>query len=148
MSEQDRELRLGPAARLRIVHSSADELEVEATYAPGSPAPPNHLHPAQDESFEILEGAMEVKVGTAEARTLRAGETLEVPRGTPHMMWNAADAPARTKWVTRPPGRTEEWFRTLDSFQRRAESGAAVEAEEYARALVEYEDVFRLIPPD
>ncbi|MDQ2676945.1 MAG: cupin domain-containing protein [Actinomycetota bacterium] len=145
MSGQGSELKLGPSTRIRIVRSEADELAVEATYAPGSPAPPNHLHPSQDEFFEILEGAMQVKVGAAAERTLRAGETIDVPRATPHTMWNAADAPARTRWVTRPAGRTEEWFRTLDSFQRRAESGATIEADEYTRALGEYEDVFRLV---
>lgn len=148
MSERGAELKLGPAARIRIIRSDAEELVVEATYAAGSPAPPDHLHPEQDETFEILEGAMQVKVGAAEERTLRAGETLDVPRGTPHMMWNAADAAARTKWVTRPAGRTEEWFRTLDSFQRRTESGETVKPDEYTRALAEYRDVFRIVQPD
>ena len=60
-------------------------------------------------------------------------------------MWNAAEVPARTRWITRPAGRTEEWFRTLDSFQRRAEAGETVEPEEYTRALSEYEDVFQLV---
>jgi quercetin dioxygenase-like cupin family protein len=141
------ELKLGPTARLLIVRSSAEELEVEATYAAGSAAPPNHLHPEQDEAFEILEGSMQVRIDGGPERTLSAGETLEVPRGTPHTMWNAADVPARTRWSTRPAGRTEGWFRTLDSFQRRAEAGEAIEPEEYTSAFAEYQDVFRLAPP-
>jgi hypothetical protein len=47
--------------------------------------------------------------------------------------------------VTRPAGRTEEWFRTLDAFQRRAEAGGTVEGHEYTRALEEYSDVFQLV---
>jgi uncharacterized cupin superfamily protein len=140
----DSELRLGPTARLRIVRSDDEELEVEATYAPGSAAPPNHFHPAQDEAFEILEGSMQVRIDGGPETTLGAGETLDVPRGTPHTMWNGADVPARTRWITRPAGRTEGWFRTLDSFQRRTEAGETVEPQEYARALEDFEDVFQL----
>jgi len=143
----DSELKLGPTARLRVVRTDTEELEVEATYAPGSQAPPNHLHPSQDEHFEILEGTMQVQLDGEPERTLSAGETLDVPRGTPHIMWNGADAPARTRWITRPAGRTEEWFRILDSFQRRTESGETVAGEEYGRALEEYADVFQLVLP-
>ena len=139
------ELKLSPTARLRVVRSDAEELEVEATYAPGSQAPPNHLHPDQDEHFEILEGAMQVVIAGEPERTVGKGEKLDVPRGTPHVMWNGADEPATTRWVTRPAGRTEEWFRTLDSFQRRIDAGETVEGDEYARALDEYADVFRLV---
>ena len=143
----DSELRLGPTARLRIVRSDDEELEVEAIYSPGSAAPPNHFHPAQDEAFEILEGSMQVRIDGGPETTLSAGETLDVPRGTPHTMWNGADVPARTRWITRPAGRTEGWFRTLDSFQRRTEAGETVEPQEYVRALEDFEDVFRLAPP-
>ena len=141
------ELKLGPTALVRVVRSDPEELEVEATYAPGGQAPPNHLHPDQDEHFEILEGAMQVVIGDGPEQTAGEGETLDVARGTPHVMWNAADAPTRTRWITRPAGRTEEWFRALDSFQRRIEAGETVAGDEYVRALEEYADVFRIVPP-
>lgn len=144
MSDAGSELKLGPTALLRVVRRDPDELEVEATYAAGSAAPPNHLHPGQDEAFEILEGSMQVRIDGGPEQTLQAGETLDVPRGTPHTMWNGADFPARTKWITRPAGRTEDWFRTLDSFQRRTEAGETVEPEEFTNALAEFEDVFRI----
>ncbi len=89
---------------------------------------------------------MQVRIDGGPERTLSAGETLEVPRGTPHTMWNGADVPARTRWVTRPAGRTLGWFRTLDSFQRRGEAGETIEPEEYTTAFAEYQDVFRLAP--
>jgi mannose-6-phosphate isomerase-like protein (cupin superfamily) len=143
----DSELKLGPTARIRIVRCDAEMLEVEATYSAGSAPPPNHLHPAQDEEFEILEGSMQVRIDDGPERTLGAGEKLEVPRGTPHTMWNGADVPARTSWITRPAGRTEGWFRTLDSFQRRAEADVSIEPAEYTTAFEEYQDVFRLAPP-
>jgi mannose-6-phosphate isomerase-like protein (cupin superfamily) len=140
------ELKLGPTARIRIVRSDPEALEVEATYAASSAPPPNHLHPAQDEHFEILEGAMQVSIDGAPERTLAAGETLDVPRATAHVMWNAQETETRTRWITRPAGRTEEWFRTLDSFQRRLEAGEEIAPDEYARALEEFADVFRIVP--
>jgi uncharacterized cupin superfamily protein len=144
VSEAGAELKLGPTAVVRVIRSDAELLEVEATYASGSAAPPNHLHPGQDEAFEILEGSMQVRLDGGPERTLQAGERLDVPRGTPHTMWNSADVPARTRWITRPAGRTEAWFRTLDSFQRRTEAGEIVAPEEFGNALAEFEDVFRV----
>ncbi len=57
------------------------------------------------------------------------------------------DSPARTRWITRPAVRTEEWFRTLDSLHRRSAEGG-VEPEEYVKLLEEYQDVFRLVLPE
>jgi hypothetical protein len=45
---------------------------------PGSPFPPSHLHPAQDEHFEVEQGRMLFVVDGAE-RIRSAGETLDIP---------------------------------------------------------------------
>ncbi|MBV9167829.1 MAG: cupin domain-containing protein [Solirubrobacterales bacterium] len=47
-------------------------------------------------------------------RVLRTGDTLTIPRATPHKMWNADTEPASALWRTHPAGRTASWFRTLD----------------------------------
>src|SRR6476661_3853307 len=88
-------IRLGPHQTLQVVSSTEDLLELEAEWAPGSTEPPAHLHPGQDERFEVLEGELTVVIGDEEPRTLHAGETLLIPRGTAHRMWNAAATPAR-----------------------------------------------------
>ena len=55
---------------------------VEVTYGePGKP-PPKHLHPAQDEHFEVLVGRADARRSAGTERVLRAGETLDIPRGT------------------------------------------------------------------
>ena len=61
-------------------------LEVEAEWQPESSKPPVHFHPSQDERFEVSEGELRVNLD-GEERTLRAGDTLVIPRGTPHSMW-------------------------------------------------------------
>jgi len=97
---------------LKIVRSDESLLEMEAGYAPKSPAPPEHFHPSQEERFVILKGAMTARVA-GEVRELRTGDTLVLPAGTPHSMWNAGDERAVVKWETRPALRTERLFRDL-----------------------------------
>ena len=140
MSEK---LSLGPHDSLEIRSSTPEALEVEASYRPGGSPPPAHFHPAQDEHFEILEGAMRVRVGSEE-RELEAGAEIEIGRGQVHQMWNPGEVPARVRWVTTPGGRTEEWFRVLDGLFR--EGGEIAEGREvdFGALLEEYADVFRL----
>jgi quercetin dioxygenase-like cupin family protein len=44
---------------IEILSSDQEALLLEATYLPGKP-PPKHLHPEQDEHFEVLEGEVRV----------------------------------------------------------------------------------------
>jgi quercetin dioxygenase-like cupin family protein len=108
-------VRLGPHQTLRVLASGPEALELEAEWTPGSAEPVAHVHPSQDERFEVLEGELAVIAGDGERRTLTAGETLEIPRGTVHRMWNAGDRPARATWRVTPALRTEEMFRTIAS---------------------------------
>jgi quercetin dioxygenase-like cupin family protein len=102
--------------KLRLVRTAAetngDLLEMEATYEPGSVEPLEHFHPNQDEHFEIVTGTIEARIG-GERRTLRAGDSVDVPAGTVHAMWNGGDGEASVRWETRPALRTEEFFRTI-----------------------------------
>ena len=105
-------IRLGPHQTLEVLESAPEALLVEARWEPGGHPPLAHLHPQQDEDFEILEGALAVRLGD-EQRTLTAGERLHIPRGTVHAMWNAGDEPARATWRVSPALRTEDMFRTI-----------------------------------
>jgi hypothetical protein len=42
-------------------------VEIDATYPPGAPAPPRHLHPSQEEHFTVLSGRMTVSRVAADA---------------------------------------------------------------------------------
>jgi hypothetical protein len=93
----------------------------------------------------VLEGELTTRVDGAE-RVLRAGDTLDIPRGVAHQMWNAGDEPARVVWRTSPAGRTLEWFETLDALQREGRVDGKGMPGPLAMAvyLTEYRDVFRL----
>ena len=102
--------------RLRLVETAAETggelLEMEATYGEGAVLPPEHLHPSQDERFEVLEGAVRAIIGGVERR-YETGETFDVPAATPHQM--TGDGPARVRWQVRPALRTAEFFERLYS---------------------------------
>lgn len=139
-------LRLTPTEALTVRSSTPEALEVEVEYGPGGSPPPAHLHPEQDEAFRVLEGTLRVRLD-GEERALTAGETLEIPHGAAHQMWNPDVAPVRASWTTSPPGRTEEWFRALDRLQREGRVGrnGMPGPLAFAALLTEYRDVFRLV---
>jgi mannose-6-phosphate isomerase-like protein (cupin superfamily) len=135
-------LRLSPNSTLEIRASDPEAFEVEATYDPGGSPPPSHLHPRQDEHFEVLEGAMRVIVG-GEERVLETGDELDIPRETAHQMWNSGEAPARLRWVTKPPGRTEDFFRALDEVM--PDDGGMPDLEPMLELLKRFDDTFVLV---
>jgi mannose-6-phosphate isomerase-like protein (cupin superfamily) len=61
-----------------------------------------------EESYEILEGALEVCVD-GEGRTVRAGEKATVPADVPHTLRNASAEPVRIETAER--GLQEPRFR-------------------------------------
>ena len=110
MAHEGQEL-AGPGGhRLRLLRVEPELLEMEASYSGESGMPPEHLHPSQDEHFEVLEGAVQTIIAGVERR-YEAGESFDVPAGTPHQM--AGDGPARFRWEVRPALRTAEFFKTL-----------------------------------
>ena len=91
---------------------------MEQSYEADAEAPPRHYHPSQDEHFEVLEGSIALRVGH-EHRTVPAGESFDIPRGTVHTM-GPAGGPATVRWEVRPALRTEEFLtQTPDEFSDR-----------------------------
>jgi mannose-6-phosphate isomerase-like protein (cupin superfamily) len=68
---------------------------------PGRPIAGLHLHRADDEAWIVLEGTLAFRVGEEE-RTVVAGDSILVTRGTPHSYWNPAPEPARYLLVMTP----------------------------------------------
>lgn len=114
--------RLTGSETLTVTAHTPELLEVEAEWAAGAKPPPPHLHPAQDERFAIHEGELTVEVD-GQTRTLRAGDTLDVPRDTPHRMWNSGAGPARATWQTRPALDTIGFWREMDAARRSRPTG-------------------------
>jgi quercetin dioxygenase-like cupin family protein len=127
--------------RLRLVETAAETggelLVMEATYGGSGGLPPEHLHPGQAERFEVLEGAVRAIIAGAERR-YTAGETFDVPAGTPHQM--TADEPARVRWEVRPALRTAEFFERLYG----AGPDSARAADSFVEFMAEFSDEVQL----
>ena len=65
---------------------------MEWTVHPGGYVPFEHIHINQDEIFHIQRGEMRVKLKGIE-QLGKAGETLIIPRGTPHIAFNDKEEP-------------------------------------------------------
>ena len=109
--------------------------QMRVTYSPHSDLPPSHIHPAQDETFEVLEGEMEFILDGV-PRVHAASAVVEVPSGTVHQLHNISDEPATILWSTRPALRTGEFFLALHE--------AAGDIERVVAVIAEYDDVFCL----
>ena len=75
--------------------------------------PPLHIHPAQDEIFIILEGEHLFQLGNEQHR-LTAGDTIFIPRNTPHAPAQLSDV-GRYLFFFTPSGKMEDFFRALAS---------------------------------
>ena len=76
----------------------------------GHGGPPVHIHPHQDEWFDVMEGEVLFQVG-GERETLRAGESVLGPRGIPHGFMGAGEKPAHMIIAFTPAGMMEGFFR-------------------------------------
>lgn len=127
--------------RATAASTSGAYVEVEQTYAPGSSKPPLHLHPSQDEHFTVLSGHLQAIVDGTD-HDLREGDTLDVPRGAPHQMWNAADGPTVLLWRTTPALRTDRFY--CDLWSAAAETDFQPDLMRAFQVTLRYAEEFQL----
>jgi quercetin dioxygenase-like cupin family protein len=85
---------------------------MEALVPPGG-GPPPHVHTREDETFYILEGEIEFRLGD-DTVTAGAGDFVNVPRGTVHNFLNAGSETARMILTFTPAGMEHFFLETLD----------------------------------
>lgn len=116
--DADRQLDFHPGMDMRweitrsTEDSSGEAFESTNWLDPRMPGPPTHVHPNWEESFEVIEGSLDV-CKNGEWTTLGPGGTASVPPGVPHTLRNASDEPAKTITRIRPAGRSEAFFRHM-----------------------------------
>jgi mannose-6-phosphate isomerase-like protein (cupin superfamily) len=86
-------------------------LAFNLTLTPHGKVPGAHVHPEQEERFEVLSGTMTFTLGH---RTFVAGpgETVIVPAGRRHRFSNGGDEDAHARVEVRPALHMEELFET------------------------------------
>jgi mannose-6-phosphate isomerase-like protein (cupin superfamily) len=76
----------------------------------GKGGPFRHVHPEQDEWLYALEGDFRVEVGEQKT-TLKAGDSIVMPRRIPHVWAQVGDKPGRLLVAFTPAGKMEAFFR-------------------------------------
>ena len=110
---------LNTRVEVRVSHEDgADKISVLEHQAPHGDSPPLHIHRNEDEVFHVLEGDLRVVVGGSEMRA-GAGQTLILPKGTPHTY--RVESPHGARCLTITAGKDFENF--VRAFARAAERG-------------------------
>jgi quercetin dioxygenase-like cupin family protein len=81
--------------------SGGERFVAEGIFPPGGFAGVSHIHPFQDEFFEVLAGTAAFEVA-GERRVLGTGESIDIPRGTRHTFANAGNDEMRVRLEFRP----------------------------------------------
>jgi quercetin dioxygenase-like cupin family protein len=71
-----------------------------------------HVHPSQEERFEVLRGSVGFKIGRKKI-VAGPGRRITVPAGTPHKFWNAGDDEAHFVCEVRPALQFESLIETM-----------------------------------
>lgn len=88
-------------------------LTVEAEFAPKAWSG-KHIHPAQEESFVMLSGVLDVLVD-GHWRCLQQGESVRIPKGTVHGWRNSTETVARATNTHNPGLRTQEYWERMEN---------------------------------
>lgn len=110
-------LDLGPIGAKFFIRKTAAEtegrsFEMEWELAPESGGTPIHIHPNAWESYEVLEGKLDVYVDGV-WQTLSTGERLEVESGIPHTFRNSSAEVVRVYNSHAPAMRFDQYFEGL-----------------------------------
>lgn len=123
---------INPVTGLRTVFrktaqdTGGELLQVDWIGDPGWTTGPDHVHPYQEERFEVISGKLGLRVEGVE-RVLSTGETIVAPAGSAHAAWNASsNDEVHAQIDFRPALRTETAFETLAGLARDGKTNKAV----------------------
>ncbi|MFM2139103.1 MAG: hypothetical protein RJA57_1410, partial [Bacteroidota bacterium] len=74
-----------------VLRQEGEKVYIQVRIRPHAPGPPEHLHAGFDEVLTVIEGTLSVNWEDG-VRNYGPGETVQIPRGTYHRLFNASDA--------------------------------------------------------
>jgi quercetin dioxygenase-like cupin family protein len=95
----------------------ATEAETDGAYfvmeglVPPGGGPPPHIHHTQAETFYVVEGQLEIKLGD-QVYQATAGDFVHISKGTPHAFFNGTQTLAKMVLTFVPAGDIEHFFRS------------------------------------
>jgi len=147
---------LNPVTGLRTMfrktaeETSGELLQVDWIGEPSWTTGPDHVHPRQEERFEVLSGRLGLRADGIE-RVHGVGDVIVVSAGSPHAAWNAGDDEVHVLVDFRPALRTETAFETLAGLARDGKTnraGAPKNPLRLALILREFEkEIYFVRPP-
>ena len=108
-----------------------------ATFPPGTFVPP-HAHSGQDEYLYILEGRLDFWLD-GEETSAGPGDTVRLPLGRPHGIFNKSDGTVKCLFWVAPTGRLPELFWGIHNMKEQTPDAVVALAAEH--------DVHFLPPP-
>jgi quercetin dioxygenase-like cupin family protein len=105
-----------------VFHQTTDDtggelLAFELVLDPHGQVPGGHVHPVQEERFEVVSGTMRFRKGLKTV-VATAGDVVVVPPGTYHRFTNGGDGPAVVRVEVTPALRMEELYETAVALAR------------------------------
>lgn len=91
-------------ARLKVLNEPVEGggyALIEGSHPVGEPRIRDHVHLKHEETFVVLEGQYEVRLGQ-QIVVAAAGDYVVIPRGTPHTYRNPGPSPARVLNIISP----------------------------------------------
>ena len=97
---------------LTSAQTGGEKVVFETYVQPGGFVAARHVHPLQEERFEVLDGSVGFRVrGTS--FVAERGERITIPAKTPHTFWNAGDGVARFLCEVQPALGFERLIETM-----------------------------------
>lgn len=135
--------------RQTAADTGGELLAIDLILAPDGHVPGTHVHPSQEERFEVVSGKMKFRLGR-KTIIAKAGDVVTVPPGSVHKFANAADEPAHVRVEVRPALKMEQLFETTVALAKDGKTNAKGMPKPLELALFvrEYEDEVRApFPP-
>ena len=94
--------------------TNGEAVVIECFVKPNGFVAKAHIHPSQDERFEVLKGSLMFKLDGKELPA-GPGDRILVPAGSKHQFWNAGDEEAHFVCEVRPALKFEQLIETMFS---------------------------------
>ncbi|TWT09321.1 cupin domain-containing protein [Planomicrobium sp. CPCC 101079] len=92
-------------------------LEIESFNPPSASSEPEHVHPKQESSAEVISGKLHFDIN-GNVQIIGPGEKVVIPPGVPHHFWNEGPEEARSIQRFSPALNTESFFKTYFALAR------------------------------
>lgn len=101
--------------------TNGELLEVDLFVRPGGFVAAEHIHPKQDEEFEVMSGSLALFI-KGEKTICEKGYKTTVKAGTPHIWFNDGEDELHCRLIFRPALQWEQMFETMFGLARDGKS--------------------------